>query len=174
MIVHSNIGESPAHKYAHLLLELHQLFAEGKEETEEAEAIRDLMDSPWNDLGQPDRDRLNGLSEDLYAFGESRSKSNAMSMKENMELGAEIQRGFLANNWDRTLHLLRAGPPAPPGMIPFMQARCWEKLGYLEVALVFAQQAERLNPREYAVVALHYLQQLGRIDQALAYANRII
>jgi tetratricopeptide (TPR) repeat protein len=174
MTVHSSIDGSPAQKYARFLLELHKLSGQGKEETEEAEAIRDLMDSPWNDLGQTERDRLNGLSEDLYALGESRNKCNGMSKKENMELGAEIQRGFLANDWDKTLCLLRSGPPAPPGMISFMQARCWEKLGYLEVAFVFAQEAERLNPGEYAVVALHYLQQLGRSDQALAYANRII
>lgn len=174
MIGHSNNVESPAHEYARLLLELHKLSGQGQEESDESEAIRDLMDSPWNDMAQTERDRLNGLSEDLYALTENKSQSNAKSKKENMELGAEIQRVFLANDWDRALHLLRAGPAAPPGMIPFMQARCWEKLGYLEVALVFAQEAERWNRGEYAVAALHYLQQLGRNDQALAYSNRII
>jgi hypothetical protein len=73
------------------------------------------------------------------------------------------------------LDFLRQSIPAnlPRHIVPFLQARSWEKLGDLETALVFMKEAERHNP-EQMVSVLILLQQLGKTDDAAMYGQRII
>jgi len=48
--------------------ELHLLMAEGKEDSPEADAIRDATDAPWESLSEIERRRVRTLSEDLYSL----------------------------------------------------------------------------------------------------------
>ena len=50
---------------------------------------------------------------------------------------------------------------------------CWERLSEGDVALVFMKDAERYDPRQ-AVCVLLMLQKLGRKEEAVEYAERII
>src|SRR5438034_6784149 len=50
--------------------ELHQLLAAGKDDSPEAEAIRDATDGPWEALSEVERNRVRNLSEDLYSLVE--------------------------------------------------------------------------------------------------------
>lgn len=65
-----NTPESPAEEYARLLGKLHELITQGEGDSAEADAIRDEMDGPWYALTEQERERLNGLSEDLSAGAE--------------------------------------------------------------------------------------------------------
>jgi tetratricopeptide (TPR) repeat protein len=80
-----------------------------------------------------------------------------------------------AGDIDAALRLLRQPVPfgLPAHVIPFLQARCWERLGDLETALVFMKEADRLDP-DQALSVLLLLQQLGQVDEIAAYAKRVI
>ncbi len=51
--------------------ELHALIAEGKEDSPEADAIRDATDGPWESLSEAERQRIRNLSEALYSRHEN-------------------------------------------------------------------------------------------------------
>jgi hypothetical protein len=63
-------SKSPVLESARLLRELHALFAQGKEESEEADAIREQMEEPWYAMTPQEQERMRGLSADLYAEAE--------------------------------------------------------------------------------------------------------
>src|SRR5437764_5260556 len=48
--------------------ELHRLIAEGKEDSPEAEAIRDASDGPWEALSETEPNRARWVAEDLYFY----------------------------------------------------------------------------------------------------------
>ena len=85
------------------------------------------------------------------------------------EQAKESLAGFAGGDCGRALDFLRG--PSPPGIpahvIPFLQARCWEKLGLLEVAVRFMKEAERSDPHQ-AVAVLFLLQKAGRAEEAKA------
>jgi hypothetical protein len=174
MIAMPEQTEPPAKAYARLLVQLHGLLAEGKGDTDEADAIRDQMDGPGYALTADEDARLGGLSEDLYALAEGGAKPNTASSGEKVQWANELKEAHAEQNWDRVLELLRRPlHESPPGMIPFMQARCWEKLGYLEIALLFIQESARQNPDEYRV-CLPPLERVGRTSEAYSVANDLV
>ena len=50
--------------------ELHRLALEGRDESPEADAVRDATDGPWEGLSEAERKRVSGLSEDLYSISD--------------------------------------------------------------------------------------------------------
>ena len=52
----------------HGVRELHRLAVDGNDESPEADAIRDATDKPWVALSEAERNRVRGLSEDLYSL----------------------------------------------------------------------------------------------------------
>jgi hypothetical protein len=46
---------------------LHQLAIEGRDESPDADAIRDATDAPWVALSEPERERLRRFSENLHS-----------------------------------------------------------------------------------------------------------
>jgi hypothetical protein len=153
MIATSNRDPSPTREYAQLLQQLHALLAEDKGDSVEAEAIREAMDAPGMALDRQERERMNGLSEDLYALAEGGARSVLMSPAEQQDWARNLQEAFHAKAWDRALELLRHSPLAlPPGAVPLLQAKCWKHLGDTEVALRFQREAERIDPACGAVV----------------------
>ncbi len=145
--------QTPVFVYSHLLMGVHNLIAQGKGDTEEAEAIADQMDAPWGAMTPQEQGRMRGLAADLYALREGGPKRVDMDggqlakwQAAAKEAHSRLEKGEV----DETLEFLRRPVPAalPGYIIPFLQARCWEKLGDLETALVFRKEAERLEPSE--------------------------
>jgi tetratricopeptide (TPR) repeat protein len=171
-------GLPPIQAYADLLLAVHDLIAQGKGDTEEAEALADKMDGPWHAMTEADRGVVRGLSRDLYALAEGGGKQVEMSAFERLQWSERAKAAFAAfveGSYDRVLELLCAPFPAdvPRFMIPFVQARCWEKLGLLNVAIRFMKVAERFDPHQ-AFAVLLLLQKAGYAEEAADYANRIL
>ena len=52
------------------LRELHQLRPAGREDSAEADAVRDATDTAWEGLTKVEKKRLSGLSEDLYSVSD--------------------------------------------------------------------------------------------------------
>jgi tetratricopeptide (TPR) repeat protein len=168
----------PVLEYAALLKELDDLIAQGKGDGKEAEALADQMDLPWYAMTPQERARMRGLSADQYALREGGPKRVEMSKEEIAKWQAVARDAYAslqAGDADSTLSFLRKPIPAglPRHVIPFLQARCWERLGDLETALVFMKEAERHDPTQAASVLI-LLERLERSDELQAYAERII
>ncbi len=54
------------------LLRLHELEVAGESESDQAEAVRDSLEGPWRLLTDTEKERITGLSEDLYRNLEAR------------------------------------------------------------------------------------------------------
>ncbi len=160
---------TPGRNLANLTLELHRLIALGKGDEAEADNLRAEMEAGWYQLTPEEQRRLNELSGDLYALEEPED-GQPMSAEERQKWLAE----FRAANSDRKLEFLRHPPSGiARELVFFIQASCWDQLGYVEVALHFMKAAEQQNP-EHAVSVPPYLEKLGRVAEAHSYANRIL
>ncbi len=157
---------SPAAVYAQALRQLHELTIQGKDESPEADAIRDAMDGPWYALTAAEQDRLRGLSADLYALAEQRVDRKEMTAGEKRRWGQTLRAVFLRGDADQMLMLLRHPPMDEPPLaaVRSLQARAWERLGDLDTALLFMRVAERLDPG-HAVLVLTLLKSLGRATE---------
>jgi tetratricopeptide (TPR) repeat protein len=136
------------------------------------------MEEPWDQMTEREQERMRGLSEDLYAIEDGGAKQVPMSPGDRASWASDARTAFAAyqdGDCDSTLAFLRR--PAPEGMprhaVPFMQARCWERLGEPDVAVVFMKESERHDP-EQADSVLYLLQKAGRTAEAEEYARRIV
>lgn len=166
-------------RYVRLLQELHRLIAIQSDDSDVAEDIRTEMDSLWYSLTRVEQDRIGGLSEDLYILAEGGAKRTAMS-KEEKKIWAEEAKAvlpgiFSGGDVDAALNFLRRPGPddRPKWIVPFLQSRCWERLGQEDLAILFMKEAERLDP-EQAVCVLILLEKYSRTEEALAYSERIV
>lgn len=50
------------------LLRMHRYTEDGQDESEDADVLRESMNEPWNRLTAAERDRVAGLSKDLYTI----------------------------------------------------------------------------------------------------------
>ncbi len=149
-------AEAPVLTYARLLVQLHVLIAEGKGDSAEADAVRDEMDAPGYALNEVEHARVNGLSEDLYTLAETGVKHVPMSPEERKAWGENIDRALRTGNWDGALQLLRRAPShLPTDRILFAQAWCWHRIGDLETASVFLQEAVRRCPDPLLEIHVH-------------------
>lgn len=172
------IALPPVLTYARLLRQSHDLIAQNKGDTAEAEALAEQMDQPWYALTAQEQRRLRGLSADLHALHEGGPKRVEMS-PDQLAAWQQAARDVYARSElgdvDAVLDFLRQPIPSnlPRHIVPFLQARSWEKLGDLETALVFMKEAERYDP-EQMVSVLILLQRLGKAEDAAVYGERIL
>ena len=155
---------SPVLEYARHLRALHALDLQGKHISEEADAIRDQMDAPWDAMTSEEQERMRWLSEDLYVLTEGGPPSVTMTDQEihtwKKELDERKSR-YQAGDIDGWLAFLRKPRPSnfpPPDGIPlsvirFFQAQCWEKFDDHETAAFFRTAAENLVMEQLTRVA---------------------
>jgi tetratricopeptide (TPR) repeat protein len=172
-----NTTQPPALAYAQLLIDMHRLIVEGKGDSEEAEALAERMDAPWHAMTGQEQARMRGLAADLNALREGGPARVDMTPEQLATWRAAARETFNQGeieDVDAALNFLRRpAPSGPPRQFtPFLQSRCWEKMGDLETALVFMKEADRLDPDPLSVLLL--LQQLGRVDDLPQYANQVI
>src|SRR5438132_13850533 len=129
-------AERAFQEYVELLRKLHDLIAAGQDESEGAEALRADMDPLWHSMTEAERDRIGGLSEDFYLMREGGPRKVQMSSEEKTRWSQEAARVLTGQDVDAALKFLRKPMPQdqPPAIISFMQARCWERLGDMELA----------------------------------------
>jgi len=158
-------------------LQLHKLDLAGKNTSPEADIVRESMDAPWLALSEAERERLTGLSEDLY------SVSGTPPVVTPKKVDAEVQRQLVAaaeasehGEWDRSLAGLRAlREYVAPDVLSFLRGRTWEDAGDSEVAVVFFEHAAGLAPTNKAYSA-SYLRAREQADPRSApeMANQIL
>jgi hypothetical protein len=124
--------------------ELHQLLAAGKEDSPEADAIRDATDGPWEALSEAERNRVRNLSEDLYSLVEPPPPAQPM----NSQAQAKLNEAFEAKQrgeWDRALDLLRHWRAhIDPALVSYLRGSIWLDAGDPATAALFFERLQQL------------------------------
>jgi len=143
-------------------LQLHQLTVEGRDESAEADIVRDSLDLPWHALTESDKQLVQGLSVDLFDISEPTTSNtqvmNAQSQKNLVEAIEAKQR----QEWERALTLLRQNSQEiTPAILSSYRGGIWLEAGYPEVGAVFYEHASKLEPDDahYEVLFLSALEQ---------------
>jgi tetratricopeptide (TPR) repeat protein len=168
------VAEPAVNRCVRLMLQLHDLDVQGKGSSPAAAQACAEMERPWFELSEQEQERVGGLSEDLYALAEKKGPDANLSPVEVAQWKQLLGDAYHRGAWDGLLALLRQAPrEVPPQVIPFLQARAWENLGHLDVALRFMERAAELEPDD-RVMVLIYLEKLGREEEATAYAHQLL
>jgi hypothetical protein len=122
--------------------ELHRLTLEGRDDSPEADAIRDATDGPWAALSEPERTRAGGLSEDLYSISDEPAG-------EPQEMNPQAQAGLVdavtareRGEWDHALELLRRwGKHLLPELVSNLRGTIWLQAGDPETAALFFEHS---------------------------------
>ncbi len=175
----SKFAENPVYvKHEELLRNLHALIASGRADSTEADAIRDEMDDTCLALSQEERDRLGGLSADLYMLtDEEIYERRPPELSSDEALRREAERAYRANDWETLLRLMRYGMPwFPPHRVAFFRARQYDKLRHLATATLFYKKAVEVAPdyAPYQVVLLSALERLGDNGPAVDQAKQML
>ena len=143
--------------------ELHLLALQGRDDSPEAEAVRDATDGPWEALSETERERARGLSEDLYSISEPVGEvheSNPQAQTKLFEAWEARDRG----EWDRALELVRRwGKHLPPASGSSLRGLIWLHAGDPETAALFFGHAASLEPQNGHHLA-SYLHALDVVD----------
>jgi len=120
------------------LLRMHQLSLAGKDESDEADLVRESAYDYWHDLSKVEKDRLTGLSKDLYEIsdgpGDPPEPMNPQARAKLVEVYEAREHG----DWDRALELLRRwGKHIPPALISYLRGTIWRSAGEPATAAVF-------------------------------------
>ncbi len=148
--------------------ELHQLHAAGKDDSPEADAVRDATDGPWEALSEVERNRVRNLSEDLYSLVELPPSAQPL----NPQAQAKLSEAFEASQrgeWDRALELIRRWAPfLAPDLVSFFRGRIWLSAGDTDTAILFfLEHASRLQPDNGNYLAI-FLYALEKVNPAAA------
>src|SRR5688572_15694497 len=93
--------------YARRLLELHRFSVRGENDSDDADAVRDLMDEPYCLLTAEERELSGRLSADLYSIEDDRADRRIDDATPQSEKGlAEANAARLNADWVKALELL--------------------------------------------------------------------
>jgi hypothetical protein len=132
---------------ARALRDLHRLTVVARDESPEADAIRDATEFGWEALSDVERKRIRGLSADLYTISDppvgGAGELNPQAQARLNDAFEARQRG----DWDRALELLRRwGKNLSPAFLSFLRGSIWRDAGDSETALLFHEHAACLEP----------------------------
>lgn len=138
---------SPAYtEFARSVRELHHMAAEGREESPEADEIREASDGPWHALSEVERTRASGLSGDLDTLVEPQSDALPMNPQAQSKLN-EFYEARERGDWDRALALLRRWAKyISPALLAYLRGTAWLGAGDRESASLFFKRAYDLAP----------------------------
>jgi tetratricopeptide (TPR) repeat protein len=177
MITKANSVSSEYEQSRNLLLKLHNLALEGRDESAEADAIRDEMDGPWYRLTEEQARRLRNLSADLATLEPDSPIKHPTSPNIYSEsLADSIHIARTQGDYDEVLNLLRMSPSqVSADRAAALRGACYEALGEQETALLFVEYAVRVSsvPDSYAIFLLIKLIKSGRLERAVAWAKEL-
>ena len=165
---------SPYIEYVRGLLRLHQLDCDERSESDEAEAVRDSLEVPWSLLSKSERERIKGLSADLY--GISAPALTVAPTKESQRAIQEAMEARNIGNWDESLSIIRTFENQfEHGLIAYIRGTVWREAGDNLTATVFFKHASELH-KDNDNYRYMYLSTLASAEpaQALLLANEIL
>ena len=155
--------------------ELHLLMAEGKDDSPEAEALRDATDAPWESLSEIERRRVRNLSEDLYSLHEPVSPVLPTNPQAQPKLGDAVE-ARKQGDWDRALDLLRRwGSYVDPALVSYLRGAIWLEAGDPATAALFYEHAAKLQPDNENFLAMFlHAKGISDPDEARRRAEEIL
>ncbi len=135
--------QSALHEYVRLLSALHRLMAAGQGESDEADTIREASERPWKKLSREERQRANGLSEDLYSLETIPSPVDlsAEALQSSSSSVRLVMAAALGQN-DEVLGLLRQyAAKLPRDRVACLRAFVWMLAEQSEPAQLFLRGA---------------------------------
>jgi tetratricopeptide (TPR) repeat protein len=133
-------------EYESLLRQLNQLAAEGNDESAEADAIRDRMETLHWKLSPAERERLRGLSSDLYMLQDEEVYEPLPDGVTQESLRRSMRDAWEVKDYSQLLLILRKGPKfLAPDQVAFYRFYSYEGLGHYESSLEFLRYAIQLN-----------------------------
>ncbi len=158
-----------------LLKRLQDLNGAGKHESSDADAARADLDDLWPELNHHEARLLSELSGDLYSFSDEEAPDPELARLPKQELLDGLKAAYPLDP-QMTLRLLRGGPNVPPDSVAYVRARCWERLGDLDIALWFLEHAERKAPprNRHGALILNLLARMDRQEDAVRRADRYL
>lgn len=136
-------------RYAACVRALHRLFVDGKGDGDEADALRDRMDEPWEALTSEQQALASGLTADLNWI----RREPARPREPREAVLAELEAARKHEDWRAALEILRrAAPYLPRPAVAYRRGVAWEALGDPESARLFfeheaASEMERPAPK---------------------------
>ena len=130
------------------LRELHALTIAGRLDSPEADAVRDATDVPWSALTETEKNRLSGLSEDLYLITDPVERlSGEFDLQIQASLNNLIQ-AKLAKDWEETLKWARVSRLfLKPATLSYVLGSAWMDGGDPGTAVIFFKHAADLDPQ---------------------------
>lgn len=168
MITYPAFGSSSFKLVAKGLIALHTLGKAGKDESPEADSVRDSLDLPLAALNRIEKERAQWLSEDLYSVSEPSSASQKEMNPHAQQQLSEAIEAQLKGEWDRALGLLRRWKDyIAPSLLSHRRGTIWLGAGIPEIATMFYGHATESDPST-EIYQVGYLLALAKSDQALA------
>jgi len=131
-------------EYVRLLLDLHRLFIQGKEDTQEADDLRDEMEVPASYLSREEVTFAQGVSGDLYQLQDDEICGRFDAPDQIQEWEARLRDASGQDDWLAVLELERTRPSSRPARdVLLSRALAYEKLGFPDIASAFAEYARR-------------------------------
>ncbi|HVC97275.1 MAG TPA: hypothetical protein VND64_26580 [Pirellulales bacterium] len=136
-------------EYLHQLTRLHELIADGKGNSNEANAVREKLEQHVGHLNEREYRRAEGLCEDIYTLVEDEPPAGAPSMQRFAQDLAKDLNANWGRDWDRVLDLLREGAGfIPLDMASYARGRSWDEFGEPEIARLFFARAAVSSKRD--------------------------
>jgi hypothetical protein len=134
-------------RYARCVRALHALFMGGKGESDEADALRDQMDEPWEALTEAQRELVSGLTADLNWIRREPKRPNVARDSVLTEALPKLVAALGAGDWRSVLETLReAAPDLARSKVAELRGRAWHALGDHDSARLFLEHARSPKP----------------------------
>jgi tetratricopeptide (TPR) repeat protein len=156
MDTHAPFGSPTFRLVAKGLVALQRLLMDGREDSPEAESVRDALDAPWRVLSRVEKERAQWLSEDLYSVGEPPAPgAREMTPQAQQQFYEAVEAGQNRQS-DRALALFRRlRDSISPSLLSYFRGKIWAEAGYPDIASVFYGHASESDPTNAKYRASH-------------------
>jgi tetratricopeptide (TPR) repeat protein len=180
-----------------LTLRLHSLIRRGEGEGEAADEVRKALHEEWAGLSPGAQRNLQRLSAELastyspeVARHESartpaavrlnrsrrdnvaRSERVARAARRRKRIWKDARKAWFSKKWNDALELMRMAPDAWPAYaLAFFRSRAYLSLGRPKPAILFLQRAVDIGPKDFRVLLINTLAEVGETDEAVRLAK---
>ena len=154
-------GSSSYQAVVRALLRMHRLTLKGQDESEEADSLRESMNALWEGLSQVERERVTGLSKDLYEISDHPARAPEPTNPQAQRMLNEAYETRERGEWDRALELLRRwGKYHSAPFLSYLRGKIWHAAGDAATAVVFLSTPPSLTQtmREFKLRLLDALE----------------
>jgi hypothetical protein len=167
--------DSPLSTHAHQLLRLDQMMAEGQDDSEQADALRDQMDVSWYQMSPDELEIARQLSADLYTLHDDSLVRHPREFGiYSPELAADLASAVKSGDYLRALRSMQdKATEISVDRAALFRAIFYRALGLPEIALVFFNQVADPGtaPGSTNLPLLGFLWQHVNLDTAVAAAS---